>query len=254
MFSNLKELIAVYAMPLPLFFIFLGLAALLFFSGRRRGGLGLGVLATVMLLLAACSPLADKLLEPLESRYPPLQISGDETWVETIVVLGGGWQPERGGSSLSRLNESSLFRLTEGLKLLQDFPQARLVVSGGSRLESMPPVAEAYAQAVSELGVTAVELVVLDWPTDTASEARAVRDLLDRGSQLLLVTSASHMPRAMAHFRAVGLDPVAAPTHRLVNPGVAWNLAYWLPTSQALSKTERALHEYMGLVALVWEH
>ncbi|NIC04395.1 ElyC/SanA/YdcF family protein [Billgrantia bachuensis] len=254
MFSNLKELIAFYVMPLPLFFCLLVLAALLFLSGRRRVGCGLGTLATVMLLLAACSPLADRLLEPLESRYPPLQLSGDEPWVETIVVLGGGWQPGRGGSSLSRLNESSLYRLTEGLKLRQDFPQARLVVSGGSRLEGMPPVASAYAQAASELGVATEGLVVVDWPTDTASEARAVRDLLDQGSRLLLVTSASHMPRAMAHFRAVGLDPVAAPTHRLVNPGVSWNLAYWLPTSQALSKTERALHEYMGLVALTWEH
>ncbi|KAA0014347.1 hypothetical protein F0A17_01450 [Billgrantia pellis] len=254
MFSTLKELIAVYAMPLPLFLSLLGLAALLFFSGRRRVGLGTGVVATVMLLLAAWSPLADRLLVPLESRYPPLRISSSETRVETIVVLGGGWQPERGGSSLSRLNESSLYRLTEGLKLLQEFPQARLVVSGGSRVEGLPPVAEAYAAAANELGVSSERLVVVDWPTDTASEAQAVRDLLDRDSRLLLVTSASHMPRAMAHFRAVGLDPVAAPTHRLVNPGMAWNLAYWLPTSQALNKTERALHEYMGLAALAWEY
>jgi uncharacterized SAM-binding protein YcdF (DUF218 family) len=254
MFSTLKELIAVYAMPLPLFLCLLGLAALLFFSGRRRAGLGTGVVATVMLLLAAWSPVADRLLEPLESRYPPLQLSSGELGVETIVVLGGGWQPERGGSSLSRLNESSLYRLAEGLKLLQDFPQARLVVSGSSRVEGFPPVAEAYARAAAELGVSAERLEVLDWPTDTASEAQAVRDMLARGSRLLLVTSASHMPRAMSHFRAVGLDPVAAPTHRLVNPAVAWSLNYWLPTSQALSKTERALHEYMGLIALVWEY
>ncbi|WP_104201888.1 YdcF family protein [Billgrantia saliphila] len=254
MFSTLKELIAVYAMPLPLFLCLLGLAALLFFSGRRRAGLGTGVLATVMLLLAAWSPVADRLLEPLESRYPPLQISDGEPWVETIVVLGGGWQPERGGSSLSRLNESSLYRLTEGLKLLKDFPQARLVVSGGSRVEGLAPVAEAYARAANELGVSSERLVVIDWPTDTAGEAQAVRDLLGEDSRPLLVTSASHMPRAMAHFRAVGLDPVAAPTHRMVNPGMKWSLIDWLPTSQALSKTERALHEYMGLAALQWEH
>ncbi|MGQ4880225.1 ElyC/SanA/YdcF family protein [Billgrantia sp. LNSP4103-1] len=253
MFSTLKGLVAAYAMPLPLFLCLVGLAGALFLSGRRRAGIGTGMLATAMLLLSAWAPVADRLLGPLESRYPPLAISRGEAWVETIVVLGGGWQPERGGSHLSRLNESSLYRLIEGVRLLQDFPQARLLVSGSSRAEGFPPVAEAYAQAARELGVSAERLEVIDWPTDTASEAQAVRDLLEEDSRLLLVTSASHMPRAMAHFQAVGLEPVAAPTHRMVNPDMPWNLAYWLPTSQALKKTERALHEYMGLAALVWE-
>jgi len=102
-------------------------------------------------------------------------------------------------------------------------------------------------------GVPNDRLVVLDTPTDTGQESRAVRKALGEGAALVLVTSASHMPRAMAHFRAAGLAPVAAPTHYLAGNDSTDDLSYWVPSAKNFRKTERALYETMGRLALRFE-
>ncbi|AGA32429.1 YdcF- like protein [Thioalkalivibrio nitratireducens DSM 14787] len=133
-------------------------------------------------------------------------------------------------------------------------PDLTLVVSGGSRRTGVKPVAQGYAQVAQALGVPAERIVVLDTPTDTAQEAYAVRDLLGSEARFLLVTSASHMPRSVRHFERVGLGPIASPTHVLTGRGRPARLSYWVPSSDALRKTERAVYEYLGLRALEWDH
>ena len=93
---------------------------------------------------------------------------------------------------------------------------------------------------------------------DTAQEARAVRAALagtgTARPRLVLVTSAAHMPRAMRHFQAVGLDPLPAPTQHLAARASGRRLSDWLPSASKLRKTESALHEYLGLLAWRWDH
>jgi len=77
-----------------------------------------------------------------------------------------------------------------------------------------------------------------------------VRAALGDGARLVLETSASHMPRAMAYSRRAGLEPVAAPTHRLSARSTYEEFRDWLPTATYLRMTERAWYEYLGLLAL----
>jgi uncharacterized SAM-binding protein YcdF (DUF218 family) len=114
-------------------------------------------------------------------------------------------------------------------------------------------MAQGYAQAAVAMGVSGERLVVLDTPTDTGREARAVRESLGEGIALVLVTSASHMPRAMAHFRAAGLAPMAAPTHYLADSDSSGALSDWVPSAKNIRKTERAMYEAMGRLALRFE-
>jgi uncharacterized SAM-binding protein YcdF (DUF218 family) len=171
-----------------------------------------------------------------------------------VVVLGGGWEPDADWPAGTRLNESSVHRLMEGLRLLQGLPEAKLVVTGVSRRAGELPVAQGYAQAARELGVPAERIVVLDTPTDTAQEAYAVREFLGTEARFVLVTSASHMPRSVRHFERVGLTPIPAPTHFRTGRGGPDRLSYWVPSSGNLGKTERACYEYLGLLALEWDH
>ena len=67
--------------------------------------------------------------------------------------------------------------------------------------------------------------------------------------KFILVTSASHMPRAMALFRKHGMDPVPGPTDYMVKereggltPGV------FFPSAGSLEKAESVIHEYLGMV------
>jgi uncharacterized SAM-binding protein YcdF (DUF218 family) len=65
-------------------------------------------------------------------------------------------------------------------------------------------------------------------------------------TRIVLVTSASHMPRSMAAFRAVGIEPVAAPCdYTDLDP---FSSGWLLPEARALRNTTRAIHEIVGQV------
>ncbi len=255
--GTLKTLAGTLLMPFPLA---LGLVILGLMLRRRkrewrRIETGIAAGGALLLLLASWQPVADALLAPLEDRYPSLTDSARLSGVTAVVVLGGGWWPlAEGWTITSRLSESSAVRLFEGLRLLRVLPEARLVVSGADRRADRAPVAWGYAEAAQALGLPSSRIRVLDTPVDTAQEAKAVRAALGAEARLVLVTSASHMPRAMAHFRREGLDPVPAPTQRLSRRSNYDALEDWVPAADYLRMTERAWHEYLGLVALRWDH
>ncbi len=56
----------------------------------------------------------------------------------------------------------------------------------------------------------ASKLSPLDLPKDTEEEAAAVKQAIG-DAPFLLVTSASHLPRAMIFFQQEGLNPLPAP-------------------------------------------
>jgi uncharacterized SAM-binding protein YcdF (DUF218 family) len=249
MYPLLKSVAAQWLMPLPISMILLCLGGLLYAWRCRRLALGAAGLATLGLLLASFGPTAERLLAPLETRYPPMQ-QLPAMPLDAIVILGGGWQPNAPYSAVGKLSESSALRLMEGLRLSQQASALPVVVSGASRDTQQVPIAIGYAEAAGALGVPQERLVVLAAPTDTGQEAQAVKRAFGEGARIVLVTSASHMPRAMRHFQAAGLVPMAAPTHYLSDSFATTNLAYWVPSARHLRKTERAIYEALGLMAL----
>ncbi|WP_237673945.1 ElyC/SanA/YdcF family protein [Vreelandella profundi] len=208
----------------------------------------------LVIILASWAPIAERLLRPFETRYPALVDAPSGISLAAVVVLGGGWQPDAPISSVSRLSESSAIRLMEGIRLWRQAPELPLIVSGASRNAAVAPVAQGYAQAAQSLGVPEAQLHVLDWPTDTGQEAQAVSQLLGKGASIILVTSASHMPRAMRHFHAAGLSPTAAPTHYLTQFSSPSSVRYWVPSASHLHKTERAVYEALGNLMVDIEH
>jgi uncharacterized SAM-binding protein YcdF (DUF218 family) len=87
-----------------------------------------------------------------------------------------------------------------------------------------------------------------DQSLDTEDEAQFIKPIVGQ-VPFLLVTSASHMPRAMGLFRHYGMAPIAAPTDYLsADAGVKSPLSY-LPSAGNLHTAERAVYEYLGLLA-----
>lgn len=253
MYELAKTLVAELLMPLPVTLALLVVGWLMAWRGARHLGGVAVALGVGLLLLASWTPVADRLLTPLETRYPAMQALPESVDVVGIVVLGGGWEPDAPRSVTGKLGVSSAIRLIEGVRLWRQRPSLPLVVTGASRNPHEPPVAEGYAQGARELGVDQEQLRVLDTPTDTGLEARAVSETLGEGARVVVVTSAAHMPRAMQHFRRAGLAPLAAPTHYLTGRGRIDRLAYWVPSATQLHKTERAIHERLGQLAVRFE-
>lgn len=105
-------------------------------------------------------------------------------------------------------------------------------------------------QQALDLGIPASDLASTARVRNTAEEARMVASMLPRGSSVVLVTSAFHMPRARRLFERAGLQVIPYPVdfqargawagHPLADP---LNL---LPSAGGLESSSRALREALG--------
>ena len=227
-------------------------------AGRRVGAAGLALVcaATGGLWLASLNPVADAFLWSLEGRYEPLLEPATATAGEVfIVVLGAGHHERDGHGPTHSLSRAARARVVEGVRLAGLLPTAELIFTGGV-IGGERPIAEVAAAAAIELGLNPRRAQRLTQPLDTASEARAVAQALTAarpapgpGPAVILVTSASHMHRALGEFRAAGIEATPAPAEyraagRSYSP---WSL---LPSAGALDKFERTAYEYLGLLAM----
>jgi uncharacterized SAM-binding protein YcdF (DUF218 family) len=216
--------------------------------GLRRAAYALAASAAIVVYLGATALVGDALLGRLERVYPPLHVDQAIIGVRFVAVLGSGYAPSDDIPVTAALDEDGLVRLIEALRILRLFGAGRLVVSGGAEAGDTPS-AYGYARLAEGLGIDKGMVDVLDTPVDTNQEAHAIGALIgDR--PFVLVTSAYHMPRAMRLMLAAGLKPIPAPTGQSVGVPAVRGWRRLLPTSSALRKTERALHEFAGLAAI----
>jgi uncharacterized SAM-binding protein YcdF (DUF218 family) len=246
--NSFKILIGALAAPLAIALL-LALAGVAFrLFGRKAVAAGLFISAATVAWLGSLAPVGGALMSPLENKYPPLVETAQlSSRVNAIVVLGYYYAPREGLPVTAAVVEEGLIRISEGVRLSMRFPDARLVVSGGAPPGGTPS-AVGYARFAREFGVSPERLVLLSTPNDTAEEARQVAALLGKQS-FILVTSAYHMPRAMALMRRAGAQPIPAPTgQRTGGSGGSWG-AMLVPSALGLRRSELAMHEYMGLTA-----
>jgi len=229
----------------------IGLTGLVLLCTRlRRVASWLIVTSLVLIALLGYSPVGRMLLVSLEERFPQWDASqGPPTG---IVVLGGAISPEvsvdRGVVALNGAAE----RITVAAELAHRYPQARIIFSGGSA--SLDPTAPLEAPlAVRELvalGVAHERITTDEQSRNTVENAVFSRLLADPkpGDRWLLVTSASHMPRAIAVFRATGFAVEAYPVNWRTR---GWRDAAQLPgtLAEGLTMTDAAVHEWLGLAA-----
>ncbi len=162
------------------------------------------------------------------------------------MVLGGGTSSDPDIPPVSRLSESSLAHLIEGMRLHRQLPTSKIILSGG-RVFGTGSDAEAMRDLAIQLGVAPENLIDEASSSDTESQAQNVGKIVG-GDAFLLVTSASHMPRAMALFTKAGMNPVPAPTHYLSHANQGVSPTDFYPSLRGLRKSETVIYE--GLSSL----
>lgn len=252
----IKKILSQFLMPLPLASILLLLALWWLATSRRRGAPGLAVaIALGLILIGGNGRIADTLLRPLETRYAAYlpDRSGESDPGTTasappafIVVLGGGHVSDPSVPLSSQVNEAAVIRLVEGIRLQRLYPGSKLIVSGGTVFDPLPS-AKLMADLAVELGVARGELIQVDQPLDTAAEAARIAPIVG-DAPFLLVTCAAHMPRAMALFERAGTHPIPAPTNHMARLRQGPGLGHYFPSAYSLAKTEKAIHERVGMV------
>jgi uncharacterized SAM-binding protein YcdF (DUF218 family) len=165
--------------------------------------------------------------------------------VRWIVVLGGGSREDKGLTPVDRLSDASLKRLLEGVRLSRLLPQSQLALSGGDH-QGISPDALIMRQVALDQGVAQERIIVETASFDTADQVILLRDHLGQ-APFYLVTSASHMTRAMRMFIRAGTQPIAAPTDFRAM-GAPFQVTDFMPQAGSLADTERAFYEYLGLL------
>ena len=132
----------------------------------------------------------------------------------------------------------------------------RILITGG-QLPWMPSAsseAEVAMEMLVEWGVPREAILVEKESRNTRENAVFTQKLLEEHElgRFLLVTSVSHMPRSVAVFRAVGLDPVPAATDYQVGVPRADPLRF-MPDAWSLFLTTSVLKEYLGMAWYRWK-
>lgn len=166
----------------------------------------------VLFLISATNYVPKKLIASIESAYDPIDlnhINRSETYY--IHVLGAGASRDARLPASMNLNQETLIRLIEGIRIYNYLNQAVLVTSAASTNEPISQ-AEISKKAAISLGVAKEDIEMLETPTSTLEEALAFKNEYGTDKNIILVTSAVHMPRAVEIFRDQGLKVIPAPT------------------------------------------
>lgn len=223
------------------------LALLLAWCRRLQSSKVLGALALVWLWLWSMPVTSHWLASQIESRFSQVPIAS-APHAQAIVVLGGTLTPPSGKSTEINLGRAG--RVWYAAKLFHAGKAPLVLLSGGGDLERQA-FSEARAMAVfsHDLGVPAQAIVLEETSRNTRDNAAfSSASLKARGIEhILLVTSALHMPRALALFKAQGLQVTPAPTDFEAAQVPPHGLLAWLPDAGALNGSALAMKELVGL-------
>ncbi len=234
---------------LPLFVLPLGVSLILLIWGlarRRRALTGAGLLV----LLISSNPFVGSVLIRWTEQWAERRVAASLQPADAIVVLSAGRVTPPGPAQVSEWGDAN--RFFGGLELFRAGRAPLLVFTGGwvSWEPEAPLEGEVLAEFARASGVPAAQIAVTAKVGNTADEAREVGQLL-RGRQVesprvILVTSAFHMPRARQHFERQGLvvDPFSVDFS--VSQGTRRTVLDFLPSVDALDKTQTALRELYG--------
>jgi uncharacterized SAM-binding protein YcdF (DUF218 family) len=225
------------------------LGTLLLIIGRLRAGSLLTIWGGLALLVFGVLPTAQYIAHPLEARIPAARLPADLTG---IVLLSGAERPLASQAVGQAQVGASAGRYLTTLRLAARYPNARVVFSSGALREPGKGPLETQTavgiRILSDSGIAATRLTYEQRSSDTCENAFNTRALIQPrpGEHWAVVTSAMHMPRAIACFRAAGWgDVLPQPADYWAIPG-AWNAGSFQVTGN-LSLLDAALHEWLGL-------
>ncbi|MCW5721135.1 MAG: YdcF family protein [Devosia sp.] len=252
MFFVASKVFWLLAQPLSVVLLLIVLGLGLLWAKRRRLAVAALLLAALVQAVVGFTNLGYVLIQPLEDRFAvPTQMPER---VGAIIMLGGATlaRPSmaRGTAELNDAGD----RLTTTLWLAGLYPDARIVLSGGSGLlaDESESEAETAQRFFAQHGVARDRLILEGESRNTDENVALTRALLDEVPRpLVLVTSAFHMPRSVGLFGAQGLEVIPWPTdYRSPGPR-SFGLDMANPV-QNLNVTTVAIKEWIGLLIYHW--
>ena len=211
-----------------------------------RAGLWLALFGIICVAAVTVLPVGDQLRQFVEARAvaPPI-----ETTPDGIIVLGGFLSPTLSHQTgMAALNENG-DRLTGALALANQYKNATVIFTDGGP-KDVAPGAEVAKNLAIAMGLDPARIVTEARSRSTWENAQFTRAVVAprEDQSFVLVTSALHMPRALATFRSAGWENVTPyPVDWTVDARAPWLRRGPFKVSDGLDALDAAAREIMAL-------
>ncbi len=208
----------------------------------------------IILFLIWVSPLPFYLMKIRERQFPALMDVNSAIDINKqthIIILGAGHSNDKNIPLTSQLTNEVAIRMMEGIRIYRQLKNAKFIGSGSADLENSRSQAEAVCDAAVSLGVNPDDTLYLPFTENTEGE---VKDYLNRfqdikdSVNIIVVTSAYHIPRAVFLFNKYGLNVIPAPCAYYIKEEERINhFKKWLPSFKKFELMDRVMDEWLGL-------
>jgi uncharacterized SAM-binding protein YcdF (DUF218 family) len=168
-----------------------------------------------------------------------------------VAVVLGGYSEFDSYRNLILFNESAE-RYKTGLQVLLSRKAEKLILSGGSAEILNTPYHESYyiRKSMGDFGLDTTNILFESISRNTFEngiQTKKILDSLKLREPILLITSASHMPRSVAIFHKLGIETIPYPVHFMGNRSRVFPLTSWfIPQGESFDNFETLLRELIG--------
>jgi uncharacterized SAM-binding protein YcdF (DUF218 family) len=247
-----SKILSAFLFPLPGLLLF-GL----FLSFRTRSGSGLRFAIRFVCLglwLVSSYGIANRLVQSLEDKYPPVSLEALPQ-VDAVVVLGGMVNNLSKYPENTELN-SAADRIIQTVRIFKSNKTKKVLFTGGSGSLSFQDrtEAEGIKNLLVDLGIPQSAILIEDKSRNTRENAVYSKAILQKENltKIILVTSAFHMERALHEFHDPEIEIFPCPTdYRSITEEVGfWEK--WIPNTGALETSTLSIKEWIGIFAYSW--
>ena len=234
--------------PFNILWVLVLIGYLCFLLKKRTLARRIFIGCVVWFLLVSTPLVPTMVLDSLERQYEPVTVEelADPAASYHIVVLGKGHGFDDRLPANSLLSTKALSRLSEGIRLHLQIPNSTLILSGYSS-SGRTTQAEMLRDTAVLLGVKRENTRIQTEPGNTLEEARVYAAKYSGDEQVILVTSAVHMPRAVMLFERAGVEVIPSPADYQIKG--SWRQVWFrMPSMGSIQKLRDAVHEYAAIL------
>lgn len=235
-------------LPPAIFIIILLITIPFIKSGKKITSIALVSFVGISLYLLSIEPVKDKILYPLEYKYPFPNINKLDC--DVVVTLGGGlylYSPDENGNS--SLKAPVIKRLVTTFKIWKKHKK-KIILTGGKPFNNgkYKSEAEIMANFLQNLGVNKKYLILETSSLNTFENAKLTKEILEehKWKKVCLVTSAYHMPRAVSVFKHFKIDTTPVPTD--YRTSIIYQYISYFPQTDNFNDSVAGIHEYIGII------
>jgi uncharacterized SAM-binding protein YcdF (DUF218 family) len=225
----------------PLFFVLIVILIGTYLKSKKISFFGL-----LFLIFCSLPIISNKLIFFLEKDYSRKEIS-NVSKADAIVVLSGMVSTIKTNGKISYEFNNAVDRILSGIDLFKEDKASFLILTNGKMPWSLGiPEGEYLKKFSIKFGIPEDRILLTDNVQNTDQEAKSVKKLLKTNkANIILVTSAFHMPRAKKIFEATNIKviPFAVDFRTSIKK---ITIIDFMPSANSLKDTSNFFREMIG--------